>query len=411
MSSSINTSKQIHKSHVVKSHVNMSTSVHSGGALVAPLGKLPNHEPTSKGKGSEDARELRYLRQATAGRLLPKSRTAKCLRHVVSSNVTVLKSKEHGKCHYAGLMTCGSLWTCPVCAAKISEKRKIELKSAVDQHTKSGGSVLLVTFTHSHKREESLKSLLERQSLASQWFYRHRTYKELKARYMKRGRVRAMEVNHGQANGWHPHMHELWFLNLTLHDYEVLRSEIFELWLKACSKFGLGLPSEKHGIDVRGGEDAASYISKFGTEDGWGIESELTKANIKKGRNGSRSPFQLLDDYHEGDKQSAALFLEYAEAFKGKRQLVWSTGLKAEFDLNDFTDEELIAQQEDNTEVVISITKAEWSLIRRFRRVRTSISKSPGQDSRLVVLQLAENGGANAVITYLESLKAPPKNN
>lgn len=392
-------------SKVTFSRLNVSKKAPSG----APLGKLPNHEPTSDSKASGDSRDLRYKRQSIVSRLLPDSRTANCLKHVVSDKVTILKSKEFGKCHYSGLMTCGSVWTCPVCAAKISEKRKIELKSAVDEHTLSGGSVLLVTFTHSHKREESLQSLLDRQSKATQWFYRHRTYKELKQRYMKRGRVRALEVNYGHANGWHPHMHELWFLDVNLHDYSIIRSEIFNLWLKACSRFDLGLPSEKHGVDVRGGEDAANYVSKFGTEDAWGIESELTKANIKKGRNGSRSPFQLLDDYEEGDKQSAALFVEYVKAFKGKRQLIWSRGLKAQFELDDLTDKEVADLKDDKAEIVISISYPDWELIRRPRRVRSSISSLPGNDSRLLVLQLAENGGSAAVNMFLKGLKTPPK--
>jgi len=207
-----------------------------------------------------------------------------------------------------------------------------------------------------------------------------------------------MEVNHGQANGWHPHMHELWFLDVTLHDYSILRSEIFDLWLKACQRFGLGLPSEKHGIDVRGGVEAANYVAKFGTEDSWGIESEMTKANIKKGRNGSRSPFQLLHDYQDGDKQSGALFVEYAEAFKGKRQLVWSRGLKVQFELDELTDDEIIAIQEDESELVISITRKQWRL------VRFAPGSLTGHDARLIVLQLAENGGADSVDLYLAGL-------
>lgn len=398
--------KNVHKNASKQNYTFTRPHVHSNTAQKqplkhsqnAPLGKLPKYEPTSHSKASEDTRELRFSRQSTSSRLLPKSRTAQCLKSVISPEVTILKSKKFDKCHYSGLMTCGSVWTCPVCAAKISERRKIELKNAVDQHTLGGGSVLLITFTHSHKREESLQSLLDRQSKASQWFYRHRTYKELKQRYMKRGRVRALEVNHGQANGWHPHMHELWFLDLTLHDYSILRSEIFELWLKACARFDLGLPSEKHGVDVRGGEDAAGYVSKFGTES-WGMESELTKSSLKKGRNGSRSPFQFLDDYNDGDKQSGALFVEYAKAFKGKCQLTWSKGLKAQFELDDLTDKELADSQEDDAEVVMKISKDQWKLVKKTRS-----GAGPGNDSRLLVLQLAENGGLTAVTTYLTSL-------
>jgi len=371
----------------------------------APLGIVLNHEPTSNHGASEvipqnleniDRRELRFSRHSSVSRLIPKSSTGKCLKVVVSDSVKIVKSKNHNKCHYVGLMTCGNVWTCPVCAAKISERRKKELKAAISQHEAFGGSVLLITFTHSHQREESLKSLLERQSKASQWFYRHRTYKELKKRYMKRGRVRAMEVNHGQANGWHPHMHELWFLDLNLHDYSILKAEIFNLWFKACERFGLGLPSEKHGIDVRGGDQAAAYVTKIGEQDKWGLESELSKSHLKKGKNGSRSAFQLIDSYQEGDKQAGALFIEYAKAFKGKRQLTWSRGLKDQFDLEDLTDEEIANKEEDDCELVSRLEKNDW-----YRVLKDSTSH---RDARLMLLQLAENGGCDAVNRYLVSL-------
>ena len=38
----------------------------------------------------------------------------------------------HNKAFYQGLMSCGGIWTCPVCAAKISERRRQELKQAIE---------------------------------------------------------------------------------------------------------------------------------------------------------------------------------------------------------------------------------------------------------------------------------------
>jgi len=384
-----------------------------------PLGILPNHRPAANGAASSglvpdsdgvinlptDSKEnriIRFQRQSIVRKLLPQSRTAKCLCHRMAGTVKVLKSKEHNKCHFADLIICGNVWSCPVCAAKISERRRVELARAVEQHTEAGGSVLLVTFTYSHQREDDLKELLNKQAKAMTWFYQHRQYKELKKRYMKRGRVRALEVNHGQANGWHPHVHELWFLDLNLQDYQVLRSEIFSLWFRACERYGLGLPNEAHGVDVRGGQDAASYISKYGLEDkprdGWGIESELTKANVKKGRKGSRSPFQLLDDYQEGDKQAGALFAEYVEAFKGKRQLIWSRGLKAQFDLDELTDDEIAHQQDDQAELIAEIEAEDWAVILK--------TTTPTHDTRAIVLHLAEFGGAQVMGQFITDLVA-----
>ncbi len=369
---------------------------------------LPENLPVDEDgviKVAPDATENRinrYQRQSASRSLLPDKRVFKCLRHKLAKNVKVLKSTEHAKCHYGDLLVCGSVWDCPVCAAKISERRRLELTRAVEQHKSFGGAVYLITFTYPHGREDNLKDLLDKQSKAMIWFYQHRTYKELAKRYQKQGRVRALEVNHGEQNGWHPHIHELWFLDLHLQDFETLKLEIFNLWTKACQRYGLGLPSWDHGVDVRGGGDAAGYIAKFGTEDKkptvktWGIEDEMTKANAKNGRNGSRSPFQLLDDYIDGDKQAGALFIEYSKAFHRKKQLTWSRGLKAVFDLEAMTDEEIANHKEDKAVLLAEIEPEEWKAITR--------TSTPKHDNRVLLLIIAENGGADAMRLFIQDL-------
>lgn len=44
----------------------------------------------------------------------------------------------------------------------------------------------------------------------------------------------------------------------------------------------------KHGLDLRDGKYASQYVSK------WGLEHELTKGHIKKGKENSLTPFDLL---------------------------------------------------------------------------------------------------------------------
>ena len=75
-----------------------------------------------------ESRVQRFALQSMARAILPESRTAKCLRiRAHDCDVQVWKSREHGTASYGGLQTCGSVWTCPVCAAKIAERRRIKL--------------------------------------------------------------------------------------------------------------------------------------------------------------------------------------------------------------------------------------------------------------------------------------------
>ncbi|WP_458127413.1 hypothetical protein, partial [Raoultella ornithinolytica] len=69
-----------------------------------------------------------------------------------------------------------------------------------------------------------------------------------------------------------------------------MRMQFFEQWKKACEKAGLDQPSYEHGLDLRNGQKAASYVSK------WGLEHEMTKGHIKKGKTDSKTPFDLLLD-------------------------------------------------------------------------------------------------------------------
>ena len=82
----------------------------------------------------------------------------------------------------------------------------------------------------------------------------------------------------------------------------------------------------QHGLDLRDGTYAEKYVSK------WGIEQEMTKGHIKQGRNGSYTPFDLLQysiaDATINNRTAKSLYQEYGIATKGARQLVWSRGLK-----------------------------------------------------------------------------------
>lgn len=305
----------------------------------------------------------RFALQSAARHLLPDSRTAKCLRirQANKNEVEVWRSSEHGTAHYAGLQTCSSVWACPVCAAKISERRRFELLQAMDKHKAGGGQVLLLTLTNPHTRTDNLQDMLKAQALAVTRLKSTKSAVKLWASIGCIGTVRAWEVTHG-VNGWHPHFHFLLFVRRGL-DFEELRARFFVVWSNCCRLAGLTAPSFAHGVDLQDGTKAAQYVSK-GL---WGLDREMTKGHMKKASSGSRSPFDLLRSYlNDRDKQAGALFNDYAKAFKGKRQLVWSKGLKALFSVEEQTDEETAARVEDDAYFLGKITIDQWRAVRRF---------------------------------------------
>jgi hypothetical protein len=116
----------------------------------------------------------------------------------------------------------------------------------------------------------------------------------------------------------------------------------------------------------------------------------MTKGHTKKGKAGGESPFDLLRSAmaDRQDKQAMALFREFAECFKGKRQLSWSNGLKARFFVDEKTDEELAAERDDRAVLLGLLTVDQWRDVLKV-------------DGRGVLLDIAAKGGWLHVQKYL----------
>lgn len=336
----------------------------------------------------------RFALQAVARSVLPKSRTASCMRNrAKGAQVQVWRSVKHGTACYKGLQTCGSVWTCPVCAAKIAERRKVELLDAMKVHEARGGFVQLLTLTTPHTRGDDLAQLLDRQGKALSAFRADRAVKALFADMGHFGQVRALEVTHGRKstrnNGWHPHFHILQFCEKpsTPEQREAWADALYVRWARFCEKQGLGMPSREHGIRLDDGSKATAYVTK------WGLEDEMTKGHTKRGKDGGETPFDLLRALlvDAKDKQAAALFREYAEHFKGKQQLSWSNGLKRRLKVHEVTDAEILAAADDKAEFLCEISLPDW---RRVLKVN-------GQGE---LIAIAARQGWDGVRTYLESL-------
>lgn len=308
------------------------------------------------------ARLERFIAHAMARASIPLSRTAHCLRTPAKgSRVGIKYSPSCKRASYSGLQTCGSVWACPLCAAKISEQRRKDLIALVAAHRAAGGVVLLSTRTFPHALQDDLDGMLSKLSKAEDLFKSGTPWERLKARFGLIGTVRAIEVTYGP-NGWHPHVHELLFLSAEV-DQKDLEDALFVRWDSACKRAGFPSPSRAHGLDVRDGEYAAAYASK------WGLESELTKGHIKQGRGDSMTPFDFLRIMGQTDDAEAfdackTLFAIYANAFKGKRQLVYSKGLRELYSMEkELTDEEAAKGEEPDAVLLGLIEPDDWKKI------------------------------------------------
>lgn len=316
--------------------------------------------------------------------ILGKHRVGNCCRLTIlgkAGNVALVSDGK--KSGYRGVRRCGSVWVCPVCSRKISEERKEELNELLGWARSEGLVPIMLTLTFSHSRQDNLKRILKAMKSALKRFRQSRLWRSLE----REGDVVATEVKHGQKNGWHPHEHLLILLRAAneekaLASLETLRGE----WSR-CLKHE-GLKCNEHGFDVQNAASAGDYISK------WGAAEEITLSGKKS--KGGLHPFGLLELAACGDKQAAALFAEYVEAFHGKRQIVWSRGLKKKIKIVELTDEEIAQKEEKGGEVIALFGFEQWKAICRIRGLRGEL------------LDLAIQGGREAVEKRLQSLPQGP---
>jgi hypothetical protein len=280
---------------------------------------------------------------------------------------------------------------CAVCSAKISERRRVELGQAVAVHQQQGGRVLLCTYTIRHHQGDDLRASLDGLLAARKSARSGRAAVDFTARYGVIGTVRALEVTVG-VNGWHPHVHELMFLAGGV-DLVKLQQELHERWAACVAAVGLGIINE-HGLDVQFADmSVADYVAKFGHDRTWGPEHEVARVNSKSGRAGSRSPVDLLAAYaFDQDEQAGLLWLHYALVFKGRRQLVWSHGLRARFGLGaEKTDEQVAADTTEYGVLLASLTVQQWRVVL-------------ANDARGEVLDIASGGDAGKLWAFLRRL-------
>jgi len=307
-------------------------------------------------------------------------------------DLSLIKPVARESYHYKGLMTCGSVHTCPICSSKIQERRRQEVAAAIVHMEAAGNACAMASLTFPHRVDQPLAELIKRQQLALMKLRQSTAYTRLMRECSSVGRIRSLEVTHGQ-NGWHPHTHELLFLKRGVCP-GWLRHRLAVLWFRACSRAGLFLHDRddevsfmQHSVDVQvGDEGAAAYIAKMDDQSKWGLSHELAKGSSKQGRRSGVHPFKLA-----AQDSTSHLFLEYVKAMKGARQLVWSRGLKAEIGIEEKTDEEIAIEQTANIQDQINIAPEAWRYV-------------IANEARFELTYVAKHGGAPAVARFLSLL-------
>lgn len=393
MRNSLDNQKTISLNKGVLTHSKVTPAKKSGGLGIITKSHSAINSETLKNKGFERVHD--YILQDQSAKLLPKERVCHCLKHRIDKkkNRKVMYNESRKKAHWGNVVRCGSIWNCPVCAKKITEQRRSELALG-NKRWKEGaarfwfdfksvgkkfvgpikpeiqyfkGYTYLLTLTNSHHASHRLTDLKEGQKIAMDSFFSDRRGRKIFDQLGKQFHITNYEVTYGK-NGWHPHHHILVFSDkkLSIKEFSEINKELKNWWIDCCVRAGLPAPSFKHGADLRDGTYADQYIGK------WGIEHEMTKGHVKKGKEGGLTPFDLLqlsiEDKEVFGKKPSKLFQEFAISFKGSAQLAWSRGLKALLTIAEKTDDEIANETEKESIELRDVDQIVFDLLKRYQK-------------------------------------------
>lgn len=379
------------------------------------LGSIANNVSRSD---EGDVRIVRFALQAAARELAPASRVRVCLRAIVPGrdNVEVWHSPARQRAYYKNLITCNRVWICPVCAAKISERRRQEITRALAARdlvavpdTDGRERVVSVprfytamaTYTISHKSGEALADVLGRLQAAYRRSWQGRWAKAWQKRHRVIGTLRAIEVTHG-VNGWHPHIHLLLFRDSantegSIRDMDI---EMTLRWQDVTEAVGASASLDRGVTLSPGDEKAGNYPFKMDIQVDaairrWGIVDELTKYPVKHGRADSRSLWDLLADYVGGDVHAGELWIEAQAALRGTMFLRPSNGLWKALQAPDSigSDDEMGKEPENVSDAILaSLTVDQWrAVVIKNRRGELLEVASAGDPARVAAF-LSELG-------------------
>jgi hypothetical protein len=291
---------------------------------------------------------------------------------------------------YRSLQICGSVWHCPICAARVANERVNEIKAAVALAAEKGYKAVLVTLTARHDWKTILKDQLTAMTEAYRSLWRGEPAKRIKEHFDIFGMIRTLECTHGKLYGWHPHIHILMFVPFDC-DMVLFASTLRFRWEMMAAKHGLTMNG--HGFDVQDNtEQIAAYIAKWGHDPSWTEADELARWHTKIGRgrgsNEHFTPWQLLDFADNGDTEAGELWREYALTFYRRKQLHWSVGLRKKLGMDkELTDEEAAQKEIEDaiTDYEIKLNTEQWNWIK-------------GNDMRVELLELVERCSADDVI-------------
>ncbi len=257
---------------------------------------------------SANLRRERWAAREVARRLTHRANVAKCGHTRMRSFVELRLGDDRAS--YGGLVTCGAVWLCPVCQAKIAAHRALEVAAVTEWAEREGIAMYFGALTVQHGPDDALSVSLDTLRTAWREMTRNRGWQNIvdaaggEVRF-----VRALEINIG-ANGWHPHQHPLVLLPAASTAADSVAAAITARWRECVERAGGQASSAAQRLErVERAGDVGMYITDqtYGGK-GARVDLEMTSSQNKRGitrAEGTRSHWSILEDLALGNADNA----------------------------------------------------------------------------------------------------------
>lgn len=326
------------------------------------------------------AREDRWVMRGLLWNESNLPRLRSCGRHSIAKNGLIQVRANGQSVGYAGLASCGSVWACPTCNARIQGVRRLEVGILL-QAALETGSAAFGTMTLRHFQGQDWD--LTWRGLSKCWdaVSVDKSVRNLRKELGWLGFVRAAECTLG-AHGLHPHLHLVHFFAGEVSEADIARLHAaeFRAWKAKAERIGLEAPLEvAQDMHLVTGENSAiaaslgDYFTKatFGGKRSEAVAWEMTSTQTKTQTRAKESitPWELLSRIMQGDADALDDWHRWEKVSKGKRAISYSRGLRQRFGLLvEATDEE-IAAAEIGSESDTGFEIEDWSPIRANPRL------------------------------------------
>lgn len=373
----------------------------STGPIPVDAGAVPLENNANKVTPPFFRREKRYRLRGILAEFSQVKRCRGCGRWMTGEVVGVRYSVGSGA-GFSGLQTCGSVWVCPVCSAKILARRSVEMGVLLLGWENLGGQHVMGTLTMRHHRGHSLAQEWEALSAAWKSIQKCAMWRKWRNRLGSPGLVRVVEVTYGDDNGWHVHLHFVLLVSgdCTPSDVQEFSDWLVPKWERCLASAGMpgALPIGQE-VHLVGGVEAASqlgdYLTKqtaYGTAESLGRELFGTVSKQARSSYSTEPVWRLVEEFAEtGDLELLGLFHEYEKVSHGKRQFGMTRGLRELLALGPEKSDEEIAAEEAGDRDLVQITRAGWMSVLR------------SEWSPVQILEVMEAEGVAGVCRFLEA--------